>query len=57
MKRKDNKIENCFIQLKNEDIIFMELKSGEVLVNLDGYAIVPKEQYLELISDSIEDGI
>ena len=48
MKRKDNKIEDCYIRLRDpDDIIFTELKSGEVLVNLKGYAIVPKEQYLK----------
>lgn len=56
MKRKDNKIEDCFIQLKDKETIFKELASGEMLVNLKGYAIVPKEIYLEIVGEAIDNG-
>lgn len=43
-----SRIENCIIQGKNNETIFAFKEDGSAIVNLDGYAIIPRDEYLRL---------
>jgi hypothetical protein len=47
----ETKMTNCIISLKEltvEPYLFYQRENGEVLANLDGYAIIPIEEYEKL---------
>jgi hypothetical protein len=47
----ETKVNNCIIIMKknnNEPYMFYQRTNGEILANLDGYAIIPIEEYEKL---------
>lgn len=50
IKRSDKpKVQNCLIVPRQGEILFT-LTEDQIIPNLDGYAIVPREQYEQLLA-------
>jgi hypothetical protein len=47
-----SRITNCLIMGRGE-VLFREDDDGNFIVNLDGYVILPKEEYAEIIRDEL----
>lgn len=50
MNPSDSFVRNCVITGREGEVLFTRLPSGQLVVNLDGYAIVPLEQLQEFAS-------
>lgn len=43
-------IKNCIISAKENDTLFASNKDGQIIARLDGYAIIPVEEYKKMKS-------
>ncbi len=47
-------IHNCIVKSreKEEDALFTFIENGKVILKLDGYAIIPKEEFVKMVVKS-----
>lgn len=51
-KRKPSYIKNCYIKPKQHDTLFEQFFDNSIRVTLDGYAIIPIEEYERLLKEA-----
>ena len=48
MDKQNGKLENCLLQPRENEVIFVLRSDGTVVAHLDGYAIIPIEVFKSL---------